>query len=271
MHKHNDRLRKPDRGNGGLLYAVLAIMALELCADQRAFLPLAKAQTAALGIVTASELVLTPGMDTPWDISVTNTNKEALPDQTVLLVRGLTPEMRISEGRAFGTGVWVIPLAGIAKLKISVPANARKGAILDVSLATLEGKTLAQRRLTAVIAPAEVPTSTQSTATTPAPAPLAPLSPKERETALLLVQKGDEHMKLGNPLNARQFYQRATERGLPEAAMALGATYDPVELAQYQGIVTVQPDVNLARKWYEKASELGDRSAAARIQRLSQR
>jgi hypothetical protein len=247
------------------------VLAWELCVEQREFLPVAKAQTTALGIVTASELVLTPGMDTPWDISVTNTGREALPEQTVLLIRGLTPEMRISEGRAFGTGVWVIPLARIAKLRISIPANARKGAILDVSLATLEGQTLARRRLSAVIAPPEVPTATQSIATAPAPAPAPQLSPKAREAALLLVQKGDNHMKLGNPLNARQFYQRATESGLPEGAMALGATYDPVELAQYQGIVTVQPDVNLARKWYEKASELGDQSAAARIQRLSQR
>lgn len=269
MHKHNDQLRRPGRGNGGRLCAVLAVLALELCVEQGEFLTLARAQTAALGIITSSELVLTPGMDTPWDISVTNS--ETLPDQTVLLIRGLTPEMRISEGRAFGTGVWVISLARIAKLKISIPANARKGAILDVSLATLEGKTLARRRLSAVIAQPEVPASTQSIATTAAPAPLAPLSPKARETALLLVQRGDDHMKLGNPLNARQFYLRATEIGLPEAAMALGATYDPVELAQYQGIVTVQPDVNLARKWYEKASELGDLGAAARIQRLSQR
>lgn len=265
MHEQKNRVRPPRCGKGLFPSVIIVFLALGLCAGPGVFFT-AAAQTTAPVIVTSPELQIAPGMDTPWNISIDY--KGVIPGQTVLLVRGLTPEMRLSEGRAFGTGVWVVPLVSIANLKISIPADAIKGAFLHLSLATLEGTALAQRRVTAVIVKSGALASTQTVAAIPTALPQ--LSPKDREAALKLVEMGNSELKLGNPLTARQFYQRATDRGLPQAAMALGATYDPVELLQIEGIVTVRPDVKLARKWYEKALELGEPGAAVRIRRLSQ-
>jgi TPR repeat protein len=52
--------------------------------------------------------------------------------------------------------------------------------------------------------------------------------------------------------------------------MALAGTYDPVELARLR-VAGVQPDVALARQWYEKARELGAKEADERLRQLGSR
>ena len=66
---------------------------------------------------------------------------------------------------------------------------------------------------------------------------------------------------------ARQYFQRAAEAGLAAGALRLAATYDPAELSriQAQGVV---PDRAEARKWYERARELGAPEAEERLARL---
>jgi TPR repeat protein len=64
-------------------------------------------------------------------------------------------------------------------------------------------------------------------------------------------------------------FLRAAEAGDPEAAMALGAIYDPV-IAKELGATGAAVDVAKARAWYEKASKLGLTEAGRRLQQLSQ-
>lgn len=115
--------------------------------------------------------------------------------------------------------------------------------------------------------PDTVPTSTSATTNTDPlaelddkkplqrPQPRAPMSPEDKQLAETLMKKGDAFMKNGNIIVARQLYQNAAERGLPEAAYALAQTYDSQELDRKQ--VGVVPDDALAKKWYAKAMELG--------------
>ena len=49
--------------------------------------------------------------------------------------------------------------------------------------------------------------------------------------------------------------------------MLLAATYDPRELAR-SGVQGVQPNLPEARKWYERARELGAPEAEERLARL---
>lgn len=256
---------------------IVVALALHFVAD----LSPVSAQAPGPDIITLSQLILVPGEETPWPIQVIS--RQGLPAQIVLLVRGLPAEMRLSEGRSFGTGTWVVPMSGIEKLKVSTSPSAKKGAVLSLSLATLEGTTLVQRNLTAVIG-TPAPPAQQSTAAIAElpPQPMRPavpvaippsrpqMSPKDKDAALRLVQRGNVELRTGNLLVARQFFERAADLGLPEGAVAMGATYDPDERASLEGVVTTRPDVKLARKWYEKALDLGDPSASARIQRLSQ-
>ena len=52
-----------------------------------------------------------------------------------------------------------------------------------------------------------------------------------------------------------------------QSAIAAAGTYDPDELAKLR-VVGFQPDVAAARKWYERARELGAADAAQRLRRL---
>ena len=60
----------------------------------------------------------------------------------------------------------------------------------------------------------------------------------------------------------------AAEARDAQAALALGATYDPVVLRSL-GIFGVTPDVALARSWYEKARAYGSTEAPRRLELLA--
>lgn len=99
-----------------------------------------------------------------------------------------------------------------------------------------------------------------------APAPPA-MRPEERERALKLHARGDVEFDGGDIAAARMLYQRAAEAGLPEAAMAMGMTFDPAELGR-RGVRGLKGDPEVARKWYSRAQDLGAPGAAERISRL---
>jgi hypothetical protein len=94
------------------------------------------------------------------------------------------------------------------------------------------------------------------------------LSPQEREGAEKMVARGERHLAEGNVASARQFFLRAATAGLARGALLLAATYDPRELVRL-GVHGVQPSLPVARKWYERAHELGATEAEARLAQLA--
>jgi glycosyltransferase involved in cell wall biosynthesis len=132
-----------------------------------------------------------------------------------------------------------------------------------------------------ITSPSAGPTTTESASRVPAagadrgggiaaPAtPRAPvLSPQEREAAEKMVERGERDLADGNVASARQFFLRAATTGLARGALLLAATYDPQELARL-GVVGLQPSPAEARKWYERAHELGAPEARERLARLA--
>jgi len=110
----------------------------------------------------------------------------------------------------------------------------------------------------------------------PAPA-LAPesreraLAPQDKQRALDFCKKGEDLFAAGNVGAARLFYERAVDAGLAEGALALAATFDPDELARRRVVGGVQPDQAAARRWYERARELGASEAENHLARLGAR
>ena len=106
----------------------------------------------------------------------------------------------------------------------------------------------------------------------PAAAPPEPtagalgLSGAGRDQALKHMARGDALLKDGNVSAARLFYERAAAQGWGPAALALGATYDAIELSR-MGAFGVAADPAKARAWYEKARDLGAPEALARLGR----
>jgi hypothetical protein len=101
----------------------------------------------------------------------------------------------------------------------------------------------------------------------PASKPVRALDPEEIK---LLVKQGDQLVAAGDMVTARVVFQRAAEAGDANAAMALGATYDPAMLAKL-GVVGVIGDVERARTWYQKAENLGAPEATRRLGLLANR
>jgi TPR repeat protein len=86
-----------------------------------------------------------------------------------------------------------------------------------------------------------------------------------------MVKSGLEYMANGKIGAARLMFQSAAEAGEAAAAFALAETYDPVVLEKLGTKGGITPDVALARRWYEKAKELGSSAAPERIARLTGR
>ena len=113
-------------------------------------------------------------------------------------------------------------------------------------------------------------------ALTPSPAPEAvapaakPMRALDPASIKLLIQQGEQFIASGDLMAARLVYQRAAEAGDAAAALALGATYDPVVLAKV-GVRGKGADVEKARSWYEKAKEFGSPDAPRRIEMLANR
>jgi hypothetical protein len=240
-------------------------------------------------------ILVEPGAETPLPILIGP--QETIPKNSFLRLRGLPPAASLTEGHAIAPGSWAIPLAALPTLKISLPIGLSGKADVTISLVSVEGVVLAETRSSLVIAaaalivPEKVPTdpparnvaalgptapSAPAPSTEPAarlqrpaaPLPTGPqLIPEDREHAMALLGRGNDQLAQGNVAAARLFYQRGADAGLAEAALALASTYDPEELIRLH-VIGMQPDRDLARRWYERAMELGAPEAESRLKRL---
>ncbi|ODS01792.1 hypothetical protein AUC69_06055 [Methyloceanibacter superfactus] len=66
-----------------------------------------------------------------------------------------------------------------------------------------------------------------------------------------------------------RYFQRAAEAGSGEAALAVGATYDPAFIAAL-GVQGIKPEPQAAQDWYGRAASLGVTDRAAKLEELKQ-
>jgi TPR repeat protein len=94
--------------------------------------------------------------------------------------------------------------------------------------------------------------------------------PLDAEQIKFLMKHGEQFIAAGDVVTARLAFQRAAEAGDLNAAVALGATYDPTVRAKI-GVVGISADVAVARSWYQKAEKLGSPEARRRLEVLADR
>jgi len=99
-----------------------------------------------------------------------------------------------------------------------------------------------------------------------AAAPPASLSLESDEIAMLL-KRGKDAFSTGDLAAARLLLRRAAEAGSAEAALALGATFDPLIIRRL-GAIGAAPDAAQARQWYQKAVALGSPTASQPLAQL---
>jgi len=262
--------RMPGRLARWMLVVAVSAGAI-IAAGAREWLPLAQAQQAQRPSVSVTSVVRAePASRVRLPIQVGPPG--ALPKNSFIRVRGLPPAAALSEGHSIAAGTWAVPLVALPTLTVILPAGQQGESNVAITLVSVESEVLAETTMVLAISPAapEPPLPRQMLPPVRAgPAPL-PQSSAERERALGLHAKGVEQLERGNIFAARKFFEHATAAGLAQSAVALASTYDPDELAKIK-VVGLQPNIEEARKWYEKARELGAAEASERLRRLGAR
>jgi hypothetical protein len=121
----------------------------------------------------------------------------------------------------------------------------------------------------AMPAPAPAPAPQLTTALPSNDAAVTPpvsLSLAPDEIAMLL-KRGKDAFSTGDLAAARLLLRRAAEAGSSEAALALGATFDPLVIRRL-GAIGAAPDAAQARQWYQKAVALGSPTASQPLAQL---
>jgi len=248
-----------------------------------------RVQTHAQPILNVSKVILAePAGETPLPIQVGP--PDAIARNSFIRIRGLPPAAALTEGHSIAPGAWAIPIIALPNLKIALPVGLSGKSEATVALVTVDGTVIAETKValvvasTAMIAPGDAAPQSKNvaslgrsdSATSPSSdaAPRREISPppltEEQKRAQTFLTRGDEMLAQGNIAAARLFFRRAAEAGLAQGAFALAATFDPVELRRV-GALTVRPDQAEARKWYERARDLGLAEAGDRLQRLGVR
>jgi hypothetical protein len=293
--EHTGKQARWRRDNSAWLQAMkLCALAAMVCSFA-AFQP-ARAHAQSEQVINAGPTILVePGAETPLPILVGP--QDTIPKNSFLRLRGLPLDASLTEGHAIAPGSWAIPVAALPTLKIWLPIGLSGKADVTISLVSVEDTVLAETRSSLIIAaaalivPEKVPTDPPATNVAalvpaapvtaapspslaarpqrpPAPSPAGPrLTPEDRERMMTLLSRGNDQLQHGNVAAARLYYQRAADAGLAQAALALASTYDPEELVRLR-VVGLQPDRELARRWYERARELGASEAERRLKRF---
>ena len=84
-----------------------------------------------------------------------------------------------------------------------------------------------------------------------------------------LMARGMALIREGDIAAARLFFERAAAQGDGKAMLALGRTYDPLELREL-GVLGLKGDPQKALEWYRSAASAGDPAAQGSMVRLSE-
>jgi hypothetical protein len=189
--------------------------------------------------------------------------------QEAIHIGGLSEGSRLSAGEKLGPTGWRIPAPDIAGVLV-LPPTAFVGSMNTVIQVRSAGNVpldtqYARFEWVATSAAAPAPAKTQPGREDPSWSLAAKLDPQR---IAWFVRRGADLMQNGDFAAARLLLRPAAEAGDPQAALMLGATFDPVIVAD-QGVIGLTPDPGVARTWYQRAMTSGSTEASARIERLA--
>jgi hypothetical protein len=133
------------------------------------------------------------------------------------------------------------------------------------ALQTRTAPAAAPAQTAAPVAPAPQVATASPTAPPPVAAPAArQLDPEE---VALLMKRARDLLASGDIPPARLLLRRAADAEEANAALLLAQTYDPDVLGT-QDVRNINPDIAMARTWYQKAAQLGSADAQRRLAQL---
>jgi len=203
-----------------------------------------------IALTAQARIEAAAGGEVPFAISIDAAG--ALPPRSVIAIRDLPAGASFSQGRPYGASEWNLRPDEIGDLRLRLPKDAARVGPMRVELMTADGKVL--DRATTTIALAE-------------PKETLVVRAEEGERIAGLMEHGKKMIDVGYLAGARAYYKRAAEAGSAEAALAVGATYDPAFIDAINAHGT-PPDPEAAKSWYERADALGLKDAEAKLKAL---
>jgi hypothetical protein len=182
---------------------------------------------------------------------------EDAPDGTQLVICGFAAKSAFSAGQSIDEKTWTVSVSEIADATLVPPqgfvGTMKLAVVLVNSDRSLDRKTLNLQWLPQ--APAM---------------PSTPPMPRKNDSADVdrQLERGIRLKSAGNMAEARLIFGRIAQNGDSRAAFMLAETYDPIALAKRQ-LLPPDSDLEQARIWYRKASDLGSQEARGRLERLT--
>ncbi len=206
-----------------------------------------------IALTAPSRIEATTGQELDFAIAIDSA--EALPARSVIAVRAMPQGAAFSQGRPYGSTEWNLKPDEIGDLRLRLPKTASGRSDLRVELMAADGTILASA----------------STRLDIAPDPRAALILRSDESNRVagLIAHGQKMVDVGYLAGARAYFRRAAEAGSGDAALLLGATFDP-EFIDKIGAHGIKADPKEARAWYERAKQLGVEGAEAKLKALKE-
>jgi hypothetical protein len=202
-------------------------------------------------------------------------------DESLISLKGLPPEAKLSTGIDVGGGQWLLPPARLKDLTVTLPKGANGEFGLEVQLLKDDAQTSLSDSVSFSLRVnpkrQEGTLSVPSTGATASPEQAARLAVLPDETpqietdflTQMLIRDGNRLMRDGDIASARRLYEQAAGKGNAEAALAMGRSYDPSYFEKLT-VKTGKPDPATAFEWYKKALEGGLVTARVKIDALKQ-
>ncbi len=207
----------------------------------------------------ATSVTAQAGQPAPFQIAVEPAF--LLGTASVVLMSGLPQGARLSRGKGLQNGTWSVAVGELSDLTLTPAATDATGKFeLVIELRSYDATLLATARTSLTIVPGPSPA---------APA-MADQTRSSETDSLALLLEGKRQLASGQVAAARLLLRRAADAGQGEAARLLGDTYDPAKLFAL-GVRGTNGDMEKAVYWYERADELGDPQAKARLLSLGSR
>jgi hypothetical protein len=203
-------------------------------------------------VLTApARLAAKSGEEVAFDIAIDS--PDTLPARTVIAIRSMPLGAVFSQGRPYDATEWNLRPDEIGDLRLILPKDASGTSEIRVELMAADGSILA--------------TATTALAIAPDPKAALILRSDEKDRIADLIEHGRKMIDVGYFAGARAYFKRAVEAGSGEAALELGATYDP-DFIDRIGAHGIKADPAEARVWYERAKQLGVEGAEAKLKAL---
>ena len=206
-----------------------------------------------IALTTPSRVEARPGEEVDFVIAIDSA--DALPARSLIAIRALPEGATLSQGRPYDSTEWNLRPDEIGELRLQLPQTATGRSELRIELMAADGTVLAAAKTRLEVAAD----------------PRAALIVRADEEGRVaeLIAHGQKMIDVGYLAGARAYFKRAAEAGSGDAALRLGATYDPDFIDQI-GALGVKADPAEARAWYERAKQLGVQGAEEKLRALKE-